>query len=133
MDGGARIDSRVQELTRFTRQLKQIAMEFDCPVIIASQLNRNAANEHRPPTKSELRDSGSIEQDSDVVLLLHADPRVVAPVVNGVDLGVPLDVIVDKNRQGPEMVGMLRRFGTTATIIDNPGRKRILSSTEDTK
>ena len=133
MDGGARIDSRVQELTRFTRQLKQIAMEFDCPVIIASQLNRNAANEHRPPTKSELRDSGSIEQDSDVVLLLHADPRVVAPVVNGVDLGVPLDVIVDKNRQGPEMVGMLRRFGTTATISDNPGRKRILSSTEDTK
>lgn len=125
MAGNGRVENRVQELTKFTRELKQIAMEFDCPVILASQLNRNAANEHRPPQKSELRDSGSIEQDSDVVILLHADPNIVAPVVNGRDLGVALDLIVDKNRQGPEMVGKTRRFGTTATITDDPHRDRI--------
>ena len=133
MASGGRVENRVQELTRFTRQLKQIAMEFNCPVIIASQLNRNAANEHRPPVKAELRDSGSIEQDSDVVMLLHADPRVIAPVVNGVDKGVPLDVIVDKNRQGPEMLGKLKRLGTTATIADDPGRPRITIGNDDWK
>lgn len=128
MAGGGRTENRVQELTTFTRQLKQMAMEFECPVIVASQLNRNAANVGRAPHVAELRDSGSIEQDADVVILLHADPSVTTPVVNGRDIGVPLDAIIGKNRQGPESVGQLRRFGTTATIADDPNRSRITAT-----
>lgn len=121
MSSGKRVENRTQEVTQFTRQLKLMAMEFNCPVIVASQLNRNAANENRPPNIAELRESGSIEQDADAVILLHADPTVVADDGSGIEL----DAIVAKNRQGAPGVATLRRHGKTATISDDPGRNQL--------
>lgn len=72
MSPGKRCDNSTQELTYITRELKGLAMELGVPVLVASQLNREV--EKRPdrrPQLSDLRDSGSIEQDADAVLLAY--------------------------------------------------------------
>lgn len=72
MSGGRRIDNRVQEISEITRNLKIMAKEINVPVITLSQLSRASEqrSDHRP-VLSDLRDSGSIEQDADVVLFLY--------------------------------------------------------------
>jgi len=75
MSGGAgRIESRQQEITVISRYIKALARELDIPVVVLSQLNRSpeGREDHRP-RMSDLRESGSIEQDADVVLLLHRE------------------------------------------------------------
>ena len=70
-----RSDNVVQEVSQLTRSFKLIAREIDCPVILLSQLSRlpdQRVNNHRP-VLSDLRDSGSIEQDADIVLFLYRD------------------------------------------------------------
>ena len=72
--GGRRSDNRVQEISEITRNLKIMAKEINVPVICLSQLSR--ASEQRPdhrPQLSDLRDSGSIEQDADIVLFLYRE------------------------------------------------------------
>ncbi len=74
MSASRRIDNRVQEISEITRNLKILAKEFNVPVITLSQLSR--ASEQRAdhkPQLSDLRDSGSIEQDADIVLFLYRD------------------------------------------------------------
>ncbi|MFC1792206.1 replicative DNA helicase [Planctomycetota bacterium] len=74
--GSGRIESRQQEITTISRYLKALARELNIPVIVLSQLNRSPegreASGHRP-RMSDLRESGSIEQDADVVMLLHRE------------------------------------------------------------
>lgn len=72
MSGGRRIDNRVQEISEITRNLKIMAKEINVPVITLSQLSRASEqrSDHRP-LLSDLRDSGSIEQDADIVLFLY--------------------------------------------------------------
>ncbi len=74
MTSGRRIDNRVQEVSEITRNLKILAKEINVPVIVLSQLNRSAEarSDHRPML-SDLRESGSIEQDADIVLLLYRE------------------------------------------------------------
>ena len=75
-----RNDNRVQELSEITRQLKAIARDLNVPVLALSQLSR--AIEQRPdhhPQLSDLRESGSIEQDADVVAFIHRDDKYVTP------------------------------------------------------
>lgn len=86
--------SRQEFVSDMSRNLKLLAMEFNVPVIMLSQLNRESAGrDDNRPKLSDLRESGSIEQDSDVVLLLHRDI---------VDVGKSheLQMIVAKNRHG---------------------------------
>ena len=65
-------ESRVQELSDITRRLKNIAREFNIPIIALSQLSRNVENRvNKKPMLSDLRESGSIEQDADLVLMLY--------------------------------------------------------------
>lgn len=72
--GSGKNESRQQEITEISRQLKAIARELDIPIIVLSQLNRAAENrEDHKPRMSDLRESGSIEQDADVIMLLHRD------------------------------------------------------------
>jgi len=69
-----KIENRVQELSQITRSLKILAREFNIPIIALSQLSRNVENRvNKKPILSDLRESGSIEQDADLVLMLSRD------------------------------------------------------------
>jgi len=69
-------DSRVQEVSHISRSLKAMAMEYEVPVLALSQLNRALESANRNPMLSDLRESGSIEQDADCVLLMHREKEV---------------------------------------------------------
>ncbi|MBP0990540.1 MAG: replicative DNA helicase [Oscillospiraceae bacterium] len=73
MSAGKAMNNRVLEISEITRGLKILAREFDIPVILISQLSRSSDKEKREPRLSDLRDSGSIEQDADIVLILDRD------------------------------------------------------------
>jgi len=72
MSSGRRVESRQVEVSEFSRALKLLAKELDVPVVAISQLNRSAEQrEGKEPRMSDLRESGSLEQDADLVILLH--------------------------------------------------------------
>ena len=92
-----KIENRVQELSQITRSLKIIAREFNVPIIALSQLSRNVENRiEKKPLLSDLRESGSIEQDADLVLMLYKkDSSVDSNQTNQIEL------IIAKQRNGP--------------------------------
>lgn len=97
-----------RETTIISRELKSIAREYDVPVVVVSQLNReNEKREGHEPKLSDLRGSGSIEQDADVVLLLHRPSyyRITDEDVDSQDDGEAYGILC-KNRNGP--VGRLK-------------------------
>lgn len=103
MHYGGKFETRQQEMTRISRELKKLAKEFDVPVLALSQLSRKpeerAANKHRPQL-GDLRESGAIEQDADVVLLLYREEMY--PNNDGSITGQgEAEVIVAKQRNGP--------------------------------
>ena len=91
-----KIGNRVQELSYITRSLKNIAREFNIPVIALSQLNRTVENRlDQKPMLSDLRESGSIEQDADLVVMLY---RLKANNLTQVE---NMELIIAKHRNGP--------------------------------
>ncbi|MGO4444679.1 replicative DNA helicase [Mycobacterium sp. 2YAF39] len=98
MTSGKKVESRQQEVSEFSRQIKLLAKELEVPVVAMSQLNRGPEQRtDKKPMLADLRESGSIEQDSDMVILLHRpdafesdDPR-----------GGEADLIIAKHRAGP--------------------------------
>lgn len=100
MTSGARVENRQQEVAEFSRQLKLLAKELDVPVVALSQLNRGSeARADKRPMLADLRESGAIEQDSDVVLLMdRPDAR-----ATDEDEARPgeADLILAKHRDGP--------------------------------
>jgi replicative DNA helicase len=94
---GGRQDSRVQEVSEISSGLKTIAKELHVPVLALSQLSRESERrENRKPQLSDLRDSGSIEQDADVVLFLYR------PGMHKDDIDRSVtELLVEKNRNGP--------------------------------
>jgi replicative DNA helicase len=98
MTSGKRVESRQVEVSEFSRHLKLLAKELEVPVIAISQLNRGPEQRtDKKPMLSDLRESGSLEQDADMVILLNRpdaferdDPR-----------GGEADLILAKHRNGP--------------------------------
>ena len=96
MTSGKKVESRQQEVSEFSRALKLLAKELEVPVIAISQLNRGPEQRtDKRPAMSDLRESGSIEQDADLVILLHRE-RGPESEREG-----EADVIVAKHRNGP--------------------------------
>lgn len=65
--------NREREIAEMSRAFKQLALDLDIPVLLLSQLNRSIENTNRLPQLSDLRESGAIEQDADIVIFIHAD------------------------------------------------------------
>lgn len=94
-----KIENRSQELSQITRSLKNLAREFQVPVIALSQLSRSVENRpNKKPILSDLRESGSIEQDADVVLMLYRESYYNSKLLNENN---NVQLIVAKQRNGP--------------------------------
>ena len=97
MTSGKRVENRQQEVAEFSRQLKILAKELNVPIVAISQLNRSPEQRaDKKPMLSDLRESGSIEQDADVVILLHREDLYDSQNRSG-----EADLIVAKHRNGP--------------------------------
>ena len=97
MTSGKRVESRQQEVAEFSRNMKLLAKELQLPVVAMSQLNRGPEQRtDKKPMLSDLRESGGIEQDSDMVILMHRPDA-----INAEDRAGEADLIVAKHRNGP--------------------------------
>ena len=101
MEGGG--DNRVQEISKITRSLKGLAREFRVPVIVLSQLSRSVESRtNKRPMMSDLRESGSIEQDADLILMLYRDSYYNP---DSPDQNIT-EILITKHRNGP--TGMVK-------------------------
>ena len=90
-------DSMVQQITEISRSLKAMARELDVPVLALSQLSRAVETRRGRPRLSDLRDSGSLEQDADVVMFIHRDDK----MNESSDRPGVAEILVEKHRNGP--------------------------------
>ncbi len=90
-------DSMVQQVTEISRSLKAMARELDVPVIALSQLSRAVEQRRGQPRLSDLRDSGSIEQDADVVMFIHREDK----MQDDAEKTNIAEILVEKHRNGP--------------------------------
>jgi replicative DNA helicase len=115
MQSGKRVESRQQEVSEFSRALKLLAKELEVPVVAISQLNR--ASEQRTdkkPQMSDLRESGSIEQDADMVVLLHREELYERESPRAGEA----DFIVAKHRNGPTATITVAFQGHYSRFVD---------------
>ena len=115
MSSGRRVESRQQEVAEFSRSLKLLAKELEVPVVALSQLNRGPEQRtDKRPMLADLRESGSIEQDSDVVMLLHREDAYERESPRAGEA----DFIVAKHRNGPTAVVTVAFQGHYSRFVD---------------
>ncbi len=118
MSGDSRADNRVQEVSNISRNMKVLARELNVPVLTAAQLSR--AVEHRPdkkPQLSDLRESGSLEQDADIVMFIHR-----RPLSEDKEERNKAEMIVAKHRNGPTHSGIGLVFIDELAKFENAAR-----------
>lgn len=122
-------DSMTQQVTEISRSLKTLARELDIPVLALSQLSRAVEQRRDKPRLSDLRDSGSIEQDADVVMFIHRDDKI------NKDSEKPniAEILIEKHRNGP--VGKVELYfdekRVTFHSIDKSGFGDFAEKTEE--
>ena len=115
MSSGKRVESRQQEVAEFSRSLKLLAKELGVPVVALSQLNRGPEQRtDKRPMLSDLRESGSIEQDSDVVMLLHREDAYERESPRAGEA----DFIIAKHRNGPTATVTVAFQGHYSRFVD---------------
>ncbi len=115
MRGGMRSENRVQEITYISRALKGLAREVNVPVIAMSQLSRAVeSRQEKRPILSDLRESGSIEQDADVVIFIYRDEM----YDKDTERKNIADIIVSKHRNGPTGQISLRFVSEQTKFVD---------------
>lgn len=122
MEADGRADNRQQEVSKISRSLKILAKEMNCPVIALSQLSRNTeSGKDHMPKLSDLRDSGAIEQDADIVMFIYRDEYYTKMETKKKDLA---EIIIAKNRHGEisniELVwiGKIQKFSNKLKTIN---------------
>ncbi len=115
MKPGAKTENRTQEIGTISRALKSLSKELHVPILAAAQLNREVEKRaNKRPQMSDLRESGDIEADADVIIFLHQPDSI---AVAGV---LPVDLIIAKHRNGP--TGTVRvKFHKVLTRFENSG------------
>jgi replicative DNA helicase len=99
MTSGTNPENRVQEVSQISRQLKVLARDLDVPILALSQLSRAVEQRHdKRPVLSDLRESGAIEQDSDLVMFVYRDEYYTGEESDAQGLA---ELIVAKHRNGP--------------------------------
>jgi len=112
-------ENRNQELSKISWGWKSLARELNIPVFVLSQLSRNNDKENRRPKLSDLRDSGSLEQDADVVLLLYRPQQADGKFQDGEEA----EIIIGKQRNGPigpvkmQWIGSQMRFSSQGVTV----------------
>jgi replicative DNA helicase len=115
MSSGKRVESRQQEVSEFSRSLKLLAKELDVPVVAISQLNRGPEQRtDKRPMLSDLRESGSLEQDADMVVLLHREDAYERESPRAGEA----DFIVAKHRNGPTATVTVAFQGHYSRFVD---------------
>ena len=115
MSSPRRVENRQQEVSELSRSLKLLAKELEVPVVALSQLNRGPEQRtDKKPLLSDLRESGSIEQDSDVVILLHREDQYEKESPRAGEA----DLIVAKNRNGPTTTVTVAFQGHYSRFVD---------------
>jgi replicative DNA helicase len=116
MTSGSNVESRVQEVSQISRNLKVLARDLDVPILAMSQLSRAVEQRHdKRPILSDLRESGSIEQDADLVAFIYRDEYYND---DSPDQGLA-EVILAKHRNGPtgiEKLSFLKRYAKFADL-----------------
>jgi len=107
-------DNMVQQVTEISRSLKSLARELDVPVLALSQLSRAVEQRGGKPRLSDLRDSGSIEQDADVVMFIHREDR----YRDDDEKTNIAEIMVEKHRNGPTGMAQLYFDDTKSTFND---------------
>jgi replicative DNA helicase len=123
MSGDLRTDNRVQEVSYISRNLKVLARELNVPVLVGAQLSRAVEQRvDKKPVLSDLRESGSLEQDADIVMFIHRPEEEVREKPQNMPDIIKSEIIVAKHRNGPTHAGIqtiflnnLARFENAAT------------------
>jgi replicative DNA helicase len=120
MTSGTSVESRVQEVSQISRSLKVLARDLDVPIIAISQLSRAVEQRHdKRPILSDLRESGSIEQDADLVMFIYRDEYYNGEESDQQGLA---EVHLSKHRNGPTdtvKLSFLRRFAKFADLAQS--------------